>query len=196
MPFGTATPTVTVQPCVQVLVYGLRTILALLHPLAPFVTERLWQALPHSGAALIAAPWPTVGAAVDAQAVHHFEVRPVAVVWRLGVAEQGVTAACLACVWQLRSTAALCRLLGRSAAWGRAVSLMGAAAWCCIKALQAADNRPHFTGAADHRARDQECTGRVRRGARAQDPCHHPGSRPRAQVSSTSKALLTWQLGA
>ena len=60
--------------CVQVLVYGMRTVLSLLHPLTPFVTERLWQAMPHQGSALIAAPWPVSSAAVDSRAVQHFEV--------------------------------------------------------------------------------------------------------------------------
>ena len=60
---------------VQVLVYCFRTVMALLHPLMPFVTERLWQALPHQGAALIAAPWPPEHAHVDAQSLRHFEVR-------------------------------------------------------------------------------------------------------------------------
>jgi valyl-tRNA synthetase len=45
----------------QVLVYVLERSLRLLHPFMPFVTETLWQALPHEGQALIAAPWPTEG---------------------------------------------------------------------------------------------------------------------------------------
>ena len=32
--------------------------LALLHPFMPFVTEEIWQSLPHQGEALIVAPWP------------------------------------------------------------------------------------------------------------------------------------------
>jgi valyl-tRNA synthetase len=32
--------------------------LRLLHPLAPFISEALWQQLPHSGEALIVAKWP------------------------------------------------------------------------------------------------------------------------------------------
>ena len=32
--------------------------LALLHPFMPFVTEEIWQSLPHQGQALIVAPWP------------------------------------------------------------------------------------------------------------------------------------------
>ena len=45
----------------QVLVYVLERSLRLLHPFMPFVTETLWQALPHEGAALIVAPWPREG---------------------------------------------------------------------------------------------------------------------------------------
>jgi valyl-tRNA synthetase len=45
----------------QVLVYVLERSLRLLHPFMPFVTEALWQSLPHEGAALIAAPWPQEG---------------------------------------------------------------------------------------------------------------------------------------
>ena len=48
--------------------------MALLHPLMPFVTERLWQALPHEGPALIAAAWPATQAHSDARALRQFEV--------------------------------------------------------------------------------------------------------------------------
>ncbi|MCL6453149.1 MAG: valine--tRNA ligase [Alicyclobacillus sp.] len=41
-----------------VLVYVLDTLLRLLHPVIPFVTEEIWQALPHEGEALILAHWP------------------------------------------------------------------------------------------------------------------------------------------
>ena len=34
----------------QVLVYAYDAILRLGHPLMPFITEELWQALPHEGA--------------------------------------------------------------------------------------------------------------------------------------------------
>ena len=42
----------------QVLVWVLTHTLALLHPFMPFVTEEIWQSLPHDGEALIVAPWP------------------------------------------------------------------------------------------------------------------------------------------
>ncbi len=45
----------------QVLVYVLERSLRLLHPFMPFVTETLWQSLPHEGPALIIAPWPVEG---------------------------------------------------------------------------------------------------------------------------------------
>lgn len=41
-----------------VLVYTLTRMLALLHPFMPFITEHLWQHLPHDGKTLARAPWP------------------------------------------------------------------------------------------------------------------------------------------
>ncbi len=42
----------------QVLVYVLDQILRLLHPFMPFITEEIWQSIPHEGDALIVAAWP------------------------------------------------------------------------------------------------------------------------------------------
>ena len=42
----------------QVLVYVLDQTLRLLHPFMPFITEEIWQSLPHEGDALIVAQWP------------------------------------------------------------------------------------------------------------------------------------------
>ena len=43
----------------NVLCYVLLRILELLHPFMPFITEEIWQALPHEGDFLIRAAWPT-----------------------------------------------------------------------------------------------------------------------------------------
>ena len=42
----------------QVLLYVLTEILKLLHPFMPFITEEIWQALPHDGEALMVAEYP------------------------------------------------------------------------------------------------------------------------------------------
>ncbi len=42
----------------SVLVYVFTNTLALLHPFMPFITEEIWQSLPHSGEALMAIEWP------------------------------------------------------------------------------------------------------------------------------------------
>jgi valyl-tRNA synthetase len=46
------------QGALRVLVYVLDQTLRLLHPFMPFITEEIWQSLPHSGDALIVAQWP------------------------------------------------------------------------------------------------------------------------------------------
>ena len=38
--------------------YVLDSCLRLLHPFMPYVTEELWQRLPHHGDSLMVAPWP------------------------------------------------------------------------------------------------------------------------------------------
>ena len=43
----------------KVLLYVLDQILRLMHPFMPFITEEIWQAIPHEGDALIAAQWPS-----------------------------------------------------------------------------------------------------------------------------------------
>ena len=42
----------------KVLCYVLTNILKLLHPFMPFITEEIWQSIPHEGDALIVAQWP------------------------------------------------------------------------------------------------------------------------------------------
>ncbi len=46
------------QTALQVLVYVLDQTLRLLHPFMPFITEEIWQSIPHKGDALIVAQWP------------------------------------------------------------------------------------------------------------------------------------------
>ena len=46
------------QTVQYVLVYVLTHTLEMLHPFMPFVTEHLWQHLPHEGKSIIVAPWP------------------------------------------------------------------------------------------------------------------------------------------
>jgi valyl-tRNA synthetase len=49
----------------QVLCYVLTDILKLLHPFMPFITEEIWQALPHSGDFLMMQDWPVYNPAFD-----------------------------------------------------------------------------------------------------------------------------------
>ncbi len=42
----------------RVLVAVMTDMLAFLHPFMPFITEEIWQALPHTGETLMRAPWP------------------------------------------------------------------------------------------------------------------------------------------
>ena len=46
------------QRTLQTLVHVLETCLRLLHPFMPFVTEEIWQHLPHEGETIMLAPWP------------------------------------------------------------------------------------------------------------------------------------------
>ena len=46
------------QTAISVLVYVLDQMLRLLHPFMPFITEEIWQSIPHTGEALIVAQWP------------------------------------------------------------------------------------------------------------------------------------------
>ncbi|CAM9653610.1 unnamed protein product [Chrysoparadoxa australica] len=60
----------------RVLVYVFDTCLRLLHPYMPYVTEVLWQQIPHSGESLMIAPWPKMDEGelpVDREAISRFE---------------------------------------------------------------------------------------------------------------------------
>ncbi len=46
------------ETALRVLVYVLDQTLRLLHPFMPFITETIWQSIPHEGEALIVAQWP------------------------------------------------------------------------------------------------------------------------------------------
>jgi valyl-tRNA synthetase len=50
------------------LVTVLETTLRLLHPFMPFITEELWQRLPHAGESIMLAPYPRPGAGADSAA--------------------------------------------------------------------------------------------------------------------------------
>jgi len=56
------------QTAIQVLVYVLDQVLRLLHPFMPFITEEIWQSLPHEGEALIVAQWPEYSEALSFKA--------------------------------------------------------------------------------------------------------------------------------
>ncbi len=49
------------QTVAQVLAYTLERSVRLLHPFMPFITEALWQQLPHDGPSVMIAPWPVAG---------------------------------------------------------------------------------------------------------------------------------------
>ena len=80
-----------VDPVVpQTLAYVLERSLRLLHPFMPFVTEELWQRLPHGGDALIIAEWPSAGATFPEHAEQFEAIKEATRLIRNARAEQGV----------------------------------------------------------------------------------------------------------
>ncbi|MCY4527045.1 MAG: class I tRNA ligase family protein, partial [Anaerolineaceae bacterium] len=60
------------QRTLQTLVHVLETGMRLLHPFMPFVTEEIWQHLPHQGETIMMAPWPQADESLqdpDAEAI-------------------------------------------------------------------------------------------------------------------------------
>lgn len=57
-----------------VLVHVLEHALRLLHPMMPFVTEEIWQHIPHKGEALIVAKWPEGSKHTEPEAEAAFEL--------------------------------------------------------------------------------------------------------------------------
>lgn len=49
------------------IVYILENSLRLLHPLMPYITEEIWQQLPHKGNSIMVAPWPQSDSAFEDQ---------------------------------------------------------------------------------------------------------------------------------
>ena len=57
------------------LAYVLDNTMRLLHPFMPFITEEIWQNLPHQGESITVAAWPKVNAALtDAEAAEEMKL--------------------------------------------------------------------------------------------------------------------------
>ncbi len=57
------------QTAQYVLWFVLEHTLKLLHPFMPFITEEIWQALPHEGESIMVSPWPSVTWEIDRDAI-------------------------------------------------------------------------------------------------------------------------------
>ncbi|MBQ3151671.1 MAG: valine--tRNA ligase [Clostridia bacterium] len=53
------------QTAKQVLVYVMSSTLKLLHPFMPFITEEIWQSLPHEGESIMISEWPKFSTELD-----------------------------------------------------------------------------------------------------------------------------------
>ncbi|WP_274649944.1 valine--tRNA ligase [Paenibacillus humicola] len=59
----------------SVLAYVLDRTLRMIHPFMPFISEEIWQHLPHEGETILLAPWPAYDAALEApEAVREMEL--------------------------------------------------------------------------------------------------------------------------
>lgn len=59
----------------SILAYVLDNTMRLLHPFMPFITEEIWQNLPHSGESITVAAWPTVNVDLsDAEAAEEMKL--------------------------------------------------------------------------------------------------------------------------
>ncbi len=58
----------------SVLSFVLNTLVRIMHPIAPFVTEEIWRSLPHDGDTIVTASWPDPSEIpADADALAHYE---------------------------------------------------------------------------------------------------------------------------
>ncbi len=55
----------TAKAARQILVYVMSNTLKLLHPFMPFITEEIWQALPHDGESIMISSWPEFDPALE-----------------------------------------------------------------------------------------------------------------------------------
>ncbi|MBI4400941.1 MAG: valine--tRNA ligase [Nitrospirae bacterium] len=74
------------------LVETFETLLRLLHPFMPFLTEEIWQALPHTGDSIMVAPYPTANEAAFDDAIEREigDVQKVITGMRDGRSVQGI----------------------------------------------------------------------------------------------------------
>lgn len=77
----------------SLLLYGLQTILKLLHPFAPFVTEAIWQQLPDHEGDLITADWPKAPKAHPDEAAEFSQLQTIITEVRTLAADMGFKSA-------------------------------------------------------------------------------------------------------